>query len=209
MKKQELTRAFRYVTHSSATKETTFVRTKRAEQAPPHSPTLDIPPRSHPATRQKPCLMYDFFSCGLNKAVTQVAQKEERRFGKALYRVIYCILAAPPKLGPTFLNKVDIADAYMRTGVRLEDIPSLAFLFPKSTPEEDQLVGFHLSIPMGCVESSAFFCANTKTVKDLTLDNLSTRHNALPHHLEDLADTKPPQTSTEEVTADLESDSNW
>ena len=100
MKKQELTRAFRYVTHSSATKETTFVRTKRAEQAPPHSPTLDIPPRSHPATRQKPCLMYDFFLCGLNKAVTQVAQKEERRFGKAIYRVIYCILAAPPQARP-------------------------------------------------------------------------------------------------------------
>ena len=60
------------------------------------------------------------------------------RFGKALYRVIYCILKAPPELGPTLLNKVDLADAYMRIWVRLEDIPSVALLVPKSTPEEDE-----------------------------------------------------------------------
>ena len=81
------------------------------------------------------------------------------RFVKSLYRVIDCILAAPPKLGHTFLNKVDLADAYMRIWVYLEDILSVAFLVPKATPDEDQLVGFHLSIPMGYVESAAFFCA--------------------------------------------------
>ena len=96
----------------------------------------------------------------------------------------------------------------MRIWVRLEDIPSLAFLVPKSIPEEDQLVGFHLSIPMGCVESAAFFCATTDTVKDCTFDTLYTRHNAPPHHLEDLADTKPPQTSAEDSEATLEADSN-
>ena len=45
------------------------------------------------------------------------------RFRKALYRVIDFILAAPPKLVPTFLNKVDLAYAYMRIWVRLEDTP--------------------------------------------------------------------------------------
>ena len=73
------------------------------------------------------------------------------RFVKSLYRVIDCIMAAPPKLGPTFLNKVDLADAYMRIWVSLEDILSVSLLVPKATPEEDQLVGFHLSIPMGYV----------------------------------------------------------
>ena len=72
-------------------------------------------------------------------------------FGKAIYRMIDCILEAPPKLVPTFLNELDIVDAYMRIWVHLEDILSVAFLVPKSTPEEDQLVGFHLSIPMGYV----------------------------------------------------------
>ena len=115
------------------------------------------------------------------------------RFGKALYRVIDFILTAPPKLGPTFLNKVDLADSYMRIWVRLEDVPSVAFLVPKATPDEEQLVGFHLSIPTGCVESAAFFCANTETVKDRALDTLYMRHTAPPHHLEHLADTKPPK----------------
>ena len=82
------------------------------------------------------------------------------RSGKALYRVLDCILKAPSELGPTFLNKVDLADAYMRIWVRLEDIPSVAFFVPKATPEESELVGFHLSIPMGYVESAAFFLRN-------------------------------------------------
>ena len=73
------------------------------------------------------------------------------RFGKALHRIIDCILESPPKLGPTFLNKVDLADAYMRIWFRLKDIPLVAFLVPKATPDEDQIVGFHLSIPMGYV----------------------------------------------------------
>ena len=114
-----------------------------------------------PQRGRKPRLIHDFSWSGLNEAVTQVAHKEAMRFGKALYRVIYCILRAPPDLGSTFLNKVDLADAYMRIWVRLEDIPSVASLVPKSTPEEEQLVGFHLSIPTVYVESAAFFCATT------------------------------------------------
>ena len=53
-------------------------------------------------------------------------------FVKSLYKLIDCILVAPPKLGPTFLNKVDLADAYMRIWVRLKEKPSVVFLLPKS-----------------------------------------------------------------------------
>ena len=62
---------------------------------------------------------------------------------------------------------------------------------------------------MGYVESAVFFCATTDTVKECTLDTLSMSHNAPPHYLEDLADTKPPQTSVEDTEAALEADSNW
>ena len=89
-------------------------------------------------------LIYDFSWSGINEAVTQVAHKEVMSFGKSPYRVIKCILAATPKLFPAFLNKVDLEDAYMRIWVRLEDIPLVAFLVPKYTPDEEQLVGFHL-----------------------------------------------------------------
>ena len=72
----------------------------------------------------------------------------------------------------------------MRIWVRIEDIPSVAFLVPKATPDEEHLVGFHLLIPMWYVESAAFFYATTETVKYCAFDTLSTRHTAPPHHLE-------------------------
>ena len=160
----ELTQAIRYGAHSSATKETIFVRKELQEKSQPgqialfplravrHLPKLWLSLLASIAQRgRKPRLIYDFSWSGLNEAVTQVAHKEAMWFGKALYRVINCILKAPPKLGPTFLNKVDLSDACMRIWLRLEDIPSVAFLVTKATPEEDQLVGFHLSIPMGYV----------------------------------------------------------
>ena len=97
----------------------------------------------------------------------------------------------------------------MRIWVRLEDIPSVAFLVPKATPDEEQLVGFHLSIPMGYVESVAFFCATTETFKDRAIDTLSMRHTVLPHQLEHLVEKNPPKNSAQEVAATLESDNDW
>ena len=38
---------------------------------------------------------------------------------------------------------------------------------------------------------------------------LSTRHTAPPHHLEDLAETKPPDTTAEDVAATLVADKDW
>ena len=50
-----------------------------------------------------------------------------------LYRLIDCILVTSPKLGPDFLKKVDIADAYMHTWFLIEDV---VFLVPKATIEQ-------------------------------------------------------------------------
>ena len=111
------------------------------------------------------------------------------RFRKAPYRLIDCIIASPPELGPAFLNKVDLNHAYMRIWVRLEDIPSVAFLVPKTTPEEEQLVGFHSSIPMGYVEYAALFCATNETVKYHAIDTLPQRNTTPSHPLESLAET--------------------
>ena len=110
-------------------------------------------------------------------------------------------MEAYPHLGPTFLSKVDLTDAHMRIWVSLEDIPLVAFLVPKATPDEEQLVGFHLSIPMGYVESAAFFCATTKTVKERTLETLS--GHILPHGSG--PQIPPSQTWEEYATAHQES----
>ena len=145
MTEQELKREIIYGTHSSATKKTTFVKTELAKQAREghiaslplqavrHLPQLWLSPLGAILQRgRNPRFIYDFAWSGLNKAVTQVSHKEAMRFGKSLYRFIDCILEAPPKLVPTFLKKLDLADAYMHIWVRLEDIPSVAFLVPKA-----------------------------------------------------------------------------
>ena len=85
----------------------------------------------------------------------------------------------------------------------------MALLEPKATPDEEQLVRFHISIPMGYVESTAPFCATTKTVKERELDTLYMRHTAPSHHLEHLAETKPPKTTAQEVAATLEAENDW
>ena len=118
MTAQDLTRAIKYGTHSSATKETNFVRTELEEQARAghmtlfplktvhHLPRLWLSPLASILQRgRKPRLVYDFSWSGLNEVVTQVAHKEAMRFGKSLYRLIDCILAAPPQAMPRFTQK--------------------------------------------------------------------------------------------------------
>ena len=79
----------------------------------------------------KPRLVYDFSWSGLNSKVLQEAPKEAMRFGRALHNLLDCIVEADPWIGPTFLNKVDLADSYMRICIRLNGIPSIEFLIPK------------------------------------------------------------------------------
>ena len=62
---------------------------------------------------------------------------------------------------------------------------------------------------MEYVESAAFFCATTETVNDSAIDTLSTRHTAPPHHLNNLAETKPPETTAKEVAVTLVADNDW
>ena len=91
----------------------------------------------------------------------------------------------------------------MRIWVHHENIPSVKCLVPKSKPEEDQLVGFHLSIPIGYVESATLFCATTKTIKYWTLETLPMRNTVPPRHLDNLVETNPPQTyEAEEAVAE-------
>ena len=73
------------------------------------------------------------------------------RFGRALHRLLDIIMEADPQLGPYFLSKVDLADQYIQILVRINDIPSVYLLTPKDRKEEEQLVGFHLSTPIGYV----------------------------------------------------------
>ena len=77
----------------------------------------------------------------------------------------------------------------MRIWVRLNYIPSVAFFVPKETDSDPQLVRFHLSIPMGYVESTPFFCAAMETIKDTVNNSIHKRGKSPVHPLEILAKT--------------------
>ena len=97
-------------------------------------------------------LIYYFLWSGLNKKSHKDAPKESIRFGRALRRLVDCILVEDPELGPTLLSKFSLADAYMCIWVWLGDMPDVLFLAPKKKDSNPQLMGFHLSISMGHTE---------------------------------------------------------
>ena len=66
----------------------------------------------------------------------------------------------------------------MRLWVRMKDVPSVAFLIPKKSPSDTQLVGFHLSLPIGYINSDPYFCMTTEMVDDLTNQAISQRKQA-------------------------------
>ena len=82
---------------------------------------------------------------------------EAIRFRGALLQILKKVLTADLRLGTVYLSKVDLADAYMSLWVRIEDFPSVTFLILKKTPRDTQLVGFHLSLSMGYIDSDPYF----------------------------------------------------
>ena len=96
-------------------------------------------------------------------------------------------MEADPILGPIFLSKINLAYAYTCIWVLLKYITSMRFLIPKETDSKPQLVGFHLFIPTGYVESGPFFCAATETIKYRVNNTMQKRGEAPVNYLENLA----------------------
>ena len=80
-----------------------------------------------------------------------------------------------------YLRKVDLADNYMRILVHLKDTPSVELLLPKNGTEDEQLVGFHLYLPMGYVDSAPYFCMSMEKIIDITNSAMDGRHTEPPH----------------------------
>ena len=82
---------------------------------------------------------------------------EAMRSRGVIQRILRQFLTVDPRLGPFYLSKLDLANAYMKLWVRMEDVLSVAFLITKEKTRDLQLVGFHLSLPMGYVNSASEF----------------------------------------------------
>jgi hypothetical protein len=194
---QDLEAALQYGCHRSASIAADFVRGELAEQVSyghicilPWSqakllPALRLSPvGSIPQAGRRPRLIYDYTWSGTNRAVRKQAPPEAMQFGGALHRLLHAIVDADPRHGPVHMAKVDLSDAYMRIWLDIADLPKLAFVVPPHPSDPEPLIGFHLSLPMGYIESAPFFCASTETAADLINHSWGLADLAPAHPLE-------------------------
>ena len=131
---------------------------------------------------------------------------EALRFGGAFLLILKQVLTAELCLEKVYLCKVDLADAYKRLWVRMEDVPYAAFLIPKKTPRNTHLVGFHISVPMGYINSAPYFCMAMETVADLAKEAISKRDQVGEHALDLAAKSR----AAEDASAhEAQADASW
>ena len=153
-----------------------------------------------------PYLIFEFIWSGINEATKHLAPVEAMRFRGAIQRILRQVLTTNSQLGPVYLGKVDLADAYMRFWVRMEDVLSIAFLILNKNPSKQQLVGFHLSFPMGYVDSAPYFCMATETLSDLSNKSITHQDVASAHPLEQAVEAR---AADDMVAPESQADASW
>ena len=115
------------------------------------------------------------------------------QFGRTFFRLLSKILHANPVLGPTHVSKIDLADGYMRVPLSTPAMSQLAFLVPPHPTDDEQIIEFHLSLPMGFGPSCPYFASVTETVVDICNNSWDDMNNVLPHpNHKKLNQTPPP-----------------
>ena len=66
----------------------------------------------------------------------------------------------------------------------------MALLIPKERDKEEQLLVFHVYIPMGYVESAPLFCAAIETGKDMVNNTMNPTLTATDQPLEKVVETE-------------------
>ena len=157
-----------------------------------HLPGLRLsPPGCVPQRDRRPRWICDYTFSGVNEETLELFAKESMQFGHALDRLLREILLADPKLGETYLIKVDISDGFYRINLNIEDIPKLGVVFP-TEPGCPPLVALPLVLPMGWKNSPPIFTTGTETVADVANANIrDPTYTPPPHHLDKLADSIP------------------
>ena len=86
--------------------------------------------------------------------------------GKVLPRSLQYMKEVPPAQWILF-SKLDISDGFWRLIVRGDDCYNFAYVLPQKPGEPTRIV-IPSAVQMGWVESPPYFCAVTKTARDLT-----------------------------------------
>ena len=63
----------------------------------------------------------------------------------------------------------------------------MAFHIPNKRPTDEQLIGFHLSLPMGYVDSAPYFRMSTETILEMANASIGGHHTDPRHALDRLS----------------------
>ena len=159
-----------------------------------------------PQVGQSPRLIFDFRWSGHNESTKRLSPMEVMRFRSALHCILQHFLTYDTLLGPVYIREVELAVAYMRLWVEMEDVLSVAFLVPKKTPSNPHIIVFHLSLPIGYVESTPYLCMSTNTVAGFANKAISRRDNSGKHNLEESVDARAADVAD---APEAQSDASW
>ena len=200
MDKEERDAAICYRTHAYSSKEAEFIHAELAKQVQAGHVSVFpleeaialqnlwlLPVAVTPQVVRRQRIIFDFTWSGINNISERLPPMEAMRFGGALLRILKQVLTANPCLGPVYLSKVDLSDAYTIFWMSMEDVPSVAFLIPKKNPSDTRLVVLHFSLPMGYIDSATDFFMSRELLADLANKAINSREKAVNRPLE-LAD---------------------
>ena len=146
--------------------------------------------------RPRPIVDYTFY--GINEHTISLAP-DSMQFGRAFERLLQRLHRADTRQGPTYIAKVDVADAFMRLWIQLHSILRLGAIIPALDGEEP-MVGFPMILPMGWIDSPPYLCAITETIADLTNARLASGDlDRGFHRLDKLADSLPAPSADEDT----------
>jgi hypothetical protein len=95
---------------------------------------------------------------------------------------------ADPRLGPVFLSKVDTTDGFYRIWENTNNVPKLGGFVP-TDPDQKQVIGFTLVLPIGCMQSPPLFTTVTETIANLINQKASASEPSGPHHLDIMSES--------------------
>ena len=111
--------------------------------------TLALNPSRNLHGRSQDSIDIKFIVYQANNIAKSASHKGTMHFGRHIHRFLDFILAEDPYLGPEYLCKVNLEDAYIRIWLLLEDVTSVDFLIMKEIEDTDHIVGVSPLDPHG------------------------------------------------------------
>ena len=107
------------------------------------------------------------------------------KLGNVIPRIVWVLAKADPNL-PFLISKIDLKDGYWRMCVSKENAWNFAYILLKLSKDEPTQLVVPDALQMGWSKSPAFFCAATKTARDVADKNFESEKEEPPHKLEDI-----------------------